>query len=179
MAITINPPTALHTHFFGPLLTLFPKLKTFRSCPKVSDADWLQLGICRALASAAPWKTSRADAISFKLPGKLLWIVFEEHLEFRADAVGSGDDDWMLVLNQIIGGREQAEGIRELSMFLRGTNERGDVADERRRLMGVDPRRFVSQFLGPGTHAVQRYGTTTQGQSAKAAERFSPTDCTE
>ena len=49
MAITINPPYALHTHFFGPLLTLFPKLNTFRSCPKVSDADWLQLGICRAL----------------------------------------------------------------------------------------------------------------------------------
>ena len=49
MAITINPPTALHTHFFGPLPTLFPKLKTFRSCPKVSNSDWLQLGICRAL----------------------------------------------------------------------------------------------------------------------------------
>jgi hypothetical protein len=49
MALTLNPPTALHTHFFGPLLILFPKLKTFRSCPKVSDSDWLQLGICRAL----------------------------------------------------------------------------------------------------------------------------------
>lgn len=49
MAITINPPTALHTHLFGPLLTLLPKLKTFRRCPKVPDDDWLQLGICRAL----------------------------------------------------------------------------------------------------------------------------------
>ena len=49
MAITINPRSALHTHFFGPLFSLLPKLKTFRSCPKVSDADWLQLGICRVM----------------------------------------------------------------------------------------------------------------------------------
>jgi hypothetical protein len=49
MAITIDAPSLLHTHFFGPLLTRISQLKTFRSCPKLSDSDWLLLGICRAL----------------------------------------------------------------------------------------------------------------------------------
>jgi len=45
----IKPPSPLHSHFFGPLLTLISQIKTFRSCPKLSDPDWLQMGICRAL----------------------------------------------------------------------------------------------------------------------------------
>ena len=49
MAITIKAPTALHTHFFGPLLTGLSQLKGFRSCPRLSDHDWLQMGISRAL----------------------------------------------------------------------------------------------------------------------------------
>jgi len=49
MAITIKAPTPLHPHFFGPLLTRLSQLKSFRSCPKLSDPDWLQLGISRAL----------------------------------------------------------------------------------------------------------------------------------
>ena len=49
MAILIKAPTALHTHFFGPLLTGISQLKSFRSCPKLSDSDWLQTGVSRVL----------------------------------------------------------------------------------------------------------------------------------
>ena len=49
MAITINPPTPLHTHFFGPLLTLLRTLPSGRVCPKMTDADWIQLGVCRVM----------------------------------------------------------------------------------------------------------------------------------
>ena len=51
MAITIKSASPLHTHFFSPLLTRLAQLKSFRSCPKLSDADWLQIGIGRALES--------------------------------------------------------------------------------------------------------------------------------
>ena len=49
MAIIINTNSPLHTHFFGPLLALLPKLKNLRACPKISDADWMQLGISRVI----------------------------------------------------------------------------------------------------------------------------------
>lgn len=49
MAITIKTPSALHKHFFGPLLAGISHLKAFRSCPKISDPDWLLMGISRAL----------------------------------------------------------------------------------------------------------------------------------
>ena len=51
MAITIKTPTLLHAHFFGPLLNRLAQLNNFRSCPVLSDADWLQLGIGRTLES--------------------------------------------------------------------------------------------------------------------------------
>ena len=49
MAITINTTSPLHTHLFGPLLSLLPIFKNLRACPKISDADWIQLGICRVI----------------------------------------------------------------------------------------------------------------------------------
>ena len=49
MAITINPPSALHTHFFGPVLALLAKLPKARACPQMSDSDWIQLGVCRVM----------------------------------------------------------------------------------------------------------------------------------
>ena len=49
MAITINPPTPLHTHFFGPLLNLLLALPAGRVCPKMTDSDWIQLGVCRVM----------------------------------------------------------------------------------------------------------------------------------
>ena len=49
MAILKNPAAALHSHFFAPLTCLLAKLKTARSCPKISDEDWLQIGVGRVI----------------------------------------------------------------------------------------------------------------------------------
>ncbi|CAN5904733.1 hypothetical protein BH11VER1_BH11VER1_06770 [soil metagenome] len=42
-------PSALHRHFFAPVAALSDQLQHRRSCPSLSDHDWLQLGICRVL----------------------------------------------------------------------------------------------------------------------------------
>jgi hypothetical protein len=49
MAILKNPSSALHAHLFAPLTCLFANLKMTRSCPKISDEDWLQIGVARVL----------------------------------------------------------------------------------------------------------------------------------
>lgn len=49
--MTILSPTtsALHKHFFGPIAHLMPKLNHRRTCPKLSDEDWLEIGICHVV----------------------------------------------------------------------------------------------------------------------------------
>ncbi|CAN5846104.1 hypothetical protein BH11VER1_BH11VER1_14180 [soil metagenome] len=42
-------PSALHRHFFAPIAALSARLQHRRSCPSLSDHDWLHLGICRVL----------------------------------------------------------------------------------------------------------------------------------
>jgi hypothetical protein len=42
-------PSALHRHFFAPITALSARLQHRRSCPSLSDHDWLHLGICRVL----------------------------------------------------------------------------------------------------------------------------------
>jgi len=51
MAIIINTIPPLQSRFFGPMLDLLPNFKSFRVCPKISDSDWLTLGICRVIES--------------------------------------------------------------------------------------------------------------------------------
>jgi hypothetical protein len=57
MAFSFNPLSALHQHFFAPISALISKLSAQRSCPKLSDASWLQIGILRVLESG---KSGRA-----------------------------------------------------------------------------------------------------------------------
>ena len=45
----ISPTTSpLHKRFFGPIADLISKLN-HRACPKLSDEDWLEIGICRVV----------------------------------------------------------------------------------------------------------------------------------
>ena len=49
MSIPSPSTSALHTHFFAPISELLSKLNHRRACPKLSDEDWLEIGICRVV----------------------------------------------------------------------------------------------------------------------------------
>lgn len=49
MLTTLTTASLLHQHFFAPVSALLPQLTLQRSCPKLSDAHWLHLGVCRVL----------------------------------------------------------------------------------------------------------------------------------
>lgn len=49
MPILSHSTSALHKHFFSPIAELIPKLNHRRACPKLTDEDWLEIGICRVI----------------------------------------------------------------------------------------------------------------------------------
>ncbi|MBR5185998.1 MAG: hypothetical protein IKW19_06865, partial [Akkermansia sp.] len=70
----------------------------------------------------------------------------KENLGFGAYAIRTGDDDGLFVGGKNVSCCKQAEGVAELTVFLRALYVRADVTDKRLCLNGIDTGLLVCEI---------------------------------